>query len=194
MRRVVALITCCVVVSGALAAQEIAPGTPPPVFRAIERALLQGGRGEHAQARQALDSLVAQLPSGSEAMVEALFWRATLAADGVDAERDYRRLLVERPLSSRAEEALFRLAEYEIVRGRLAEGRALLQQLYRDYSAPGSQARTAYWLARSWFDVGEDARGCTALAEARARAPGADSALRVLITRWVPRCPSPRAP
>lgn len=183
----------CVISSGG-AAQEIAPGTPPAVYRAIERARLLDARGDHARARQTLDSLVAQLPSGTDAMVEALFWRATYAADGVDAERDYRRLLVEQPQHRRREESLARLAEYEIVRGRLPEGRALLQQLFQEYPEPQSQGRMAYWLARSWFDAGETARGCSALQVATARTADGDSSLRALVLRAARRCPTPKAP
>jgi TolA-binding protein len=188
----VTALLCVVSVPGA--AQEIAPGTPPAVYRAIERARLLDSRGDHARARQALDSLVAQLPSGTDAMVEALFWRATYAADGVDAERDYRRLLVEQPRHRRREESLARLAEYEIVRGRLPEGRALLQQLFQEYPEPQSQGRMAYWLARSWFDEGETERGCSALRVATARATDGDSALRSLVTRAARRCPQTKAP
>jgi hypothetical protein len=175
-------------------AQDIAPGTPTAVFRAIERARLLDARGDHARARQTLDSLVAQLPSGTDAMVEALFWRATYASDGSEAERDYRRLLIEQPQHRRREEALARLAEYEIVRGRLSEGRTLLQQLFQEYPAPASQGRMAYWLARSWFDEGDSTRGCAALGVATARVLADDASLRDQVTRWSRRCPTPKAP
>ncbi|MCU0635022.1 MAG: SPOR domain-containing protein [Gemmatimonadaceae bacterium] len=185
------LLVCALAAAGErLMAQEIAPGLPAPVFRGIERARLADANGEHERARWTLDSLVAQLPGGSEAMGEVLFWRATLASDGMDAERDYRRLIVEHPVSSRTEEALFRLAELDVVRGNGDRARGYLQRLWRDHTAPASQARTAYWLAVSWFDAQELTRACSALAEARTRVPSGDGALdRAIANAW-PRCAS----
>jgi hypothetical protein len=171
-------------------AQEgaVQPGVPPVVFRAIERARLAEARGAHEVARATLDTLVGQLPSGTEALAEALFWRATFAAEGDAAERDYRRLLVEVPAGARAEAALFRLVELELVRGQQGAARQYLQRLWRDHPAPATQGRTAYWLARSWFDAGDATRACGALAEARTRVPPAEVELVAAIGRWWPRC------
>ncbi|MCU0647436.1 MAG: SPOR domain-containing protein [Gemmatimonadaceae bacterium] len=192
-------VLCAVVLAasaGVVRAQEIAPGLPPLVFRAIERARLADANGEHDRARRTLDSLVAQLPSASDALSEALFWRATFAADGTDAERDYRRLIVEAPVSPRVEESLLRLAEYEIVRGDGERARGYLQRVWRDFTSASAQARTAYWLAVSWFDAAELGKGCSALAEARARVSASDARLSAAIANVWTKCagvPSARA-
>ncbi len=81
----------------------------------VAQRLVSEGRG--AEGRALMDSLLAAAVAGSPKYAEALFWHASLAATAADAERDYRRLSVEFPLSPRAEDALMRLAQMEIARG-----------------------------------------------------------------------------
>jgi len=68
-------------------------------------------QGQGAAGRALIDSLLGTMPPGSPEHAEGLFWRAVTAAKAEDAERDYLRIVIEYPLSSRAEDALIRLAE-----------------------------------------------------------------------------------
>ena len=90
-------------------------------------------------------------------MGELLYWRGLLAESGIDAERDWRRLLLEVPMSPRAEDALLRLAQLDLLRGHPADSRALLERMVRDYAEPSSQARAHFWLAKAWFDENDPA-------------------------------------
>ena len=51
---------------------------------------------------------------------DAIFWRGALAETAADAERDYRRVIVEYPLSPYADDALLSLAELEQARSDFA--------------------------------------------------------------------------
>ena len=75
----------------------------------------------------------AATPPDSPVYGEALYWRAALAATSTDAERDYRRLIVEYPLSSHVGDALYALAQLESARGdRAASATTHLEQFLAD--------------------------------------------------------------
>lgn len=138
---------------------------------AIGRARVMVENGNGRSGRMMLDSLVSQASVGTPALGELLYWRGLLAEASVDAERDWRRLLLEVPMSPRAEDALLRLAQLELLRGKPAASRALLEQMIGGYADPSSQARAHYWLARAWFDTNDRARACGALDVVQKKAP-----------------------
>ncbi len=125
------------------------------------RAMVESGNGRAG--RLMLDSLVQQASTSAPALGELLYWRGLLAESGADAERDWRRLLLEVPMSLRAEDAMLRLAQLELLRGKPVESRAFLETMVRDYPDPSSQARAHYWLARAWSDQNDTPRACGAL-------------------------------
>src|SRR5581483_4987237 len=97
-------------------AQTSATRTPPTDSVFIRaRQLVVSGNG--AAGRLLVDSVVAVTTPDTPAYGEALYWRAALAASSADAERDYRRLVVEYPLSPRVPDALLQLAQLELARG-----------------------------------------------------------------------------
>jgi cell division septation protein DedD len=140
------------------------------------RLLVESGSGRAG--RLLLDSLIQQASVGTPALGELLYWRGLLSESGADAERDWRRLLLEVPMSPRAEDALLRLAQLEQLRGNPGQSRGFLEQLVREYREPASQARAHYWLARAWFDENDRARACGALAVVRRDAPSSAVELR----------------
>ncbi len=133
------------------------------------RAMVESGDGRAG--RSMLDSLVQQASVGTPALGELLYWRGLLSEASIDAERDWRRLLLEVPMSPRAEDALLRLAQLELLRGKPAASRALLEQMIGGYSDPSTQARAHYWLARAWFDENDKPRACGALNVVQTNAP-----------------------
>ena len=155
---------------------------------AYARAQRMVAAGDGAGARALVDSVLSSIPEGSAPYAEALFWRATLAATAAEAERDYRRVCVEYPLSPRAEEALFRLAQLELVRADRAGAVRHLQRLLREHPGGTTAARGSYELARAFFDSGDEGRGCGALALAQERVTAADVELRNRIEYYTPRC------
>jgi cell division septation protein DedD len=145
------------------AGSAAAPAPPAEVapVAARARALVDAGNG--ASARQLLDSLVRATGDRPELLAEALYWRAVLGETAREAERDWKRLMIEAPLSPRVPEALLRLAELELLRGAPATARQHLDRLWRDHPAAAERPRSLLWLARAWFDERQVARACGAL-------------------------------
>jgi len=79
------------------------------------RQLVTSGNG--AAGRVLIDSVIAATPPDTPEYGDALYWRAALAATSADAERDYRRIVVEYPLSAHSGDALLQLAQLEAARG-----------------------------------------------------------------------------
>ncbi len=126
------------------------------------RAQLDGGQGNAA--RNTMDSLVAALTPGSIDLVEALHWRAAMAERLPEAERDWKRLLIESPLSARAADALLRLSELEALRGQHELSRQHAERLLLDHAQSPMRSRAQLMIARSWFAQNNSDNGCTALA------------------------------
>ena len=158
-------------------------------------------QGQGSAGRTLIDSLLTATTPGSLAYAEGLFWRAVTAARAEDAERDYLRIVIEYPLSGRAEDALIRLAELEMMRGDRMRAQRHLQRLIVEHPNGASRARASYWLARVFFDGNDLPRACNELNVARARAASADVELRNQVDYQAQRCvgvvmvmPSPQAP
>jgi len=156
----------CTAFAPTLAAQT--PTVSAAMDRQVSRARALVERGEGAEARNVLDSLVTAAPAASDDLAEALFWRAVFAERIADAERDWKRLVIESPLSPRTPDALLRLGELELLRAHPAEARPWFERVVREFPGGTTGARSALLLARSWFDEQNVARGCAALSEARA--------------------------
>ncbi|MCA2991536.1 SPOR domain-containing protein [Gemmatimonas sp.] len=165
-------ILLAVVAPALLPAQSAAPlpasAISPAMDRAVARARAAVDNGDGADARAVLDSLVTAAPSGSNDLAEALFWRATLADRVSDAERDWKRLIIESPLAPRATDALLRLGELEMLRGHPADARAYFARVVREYPAGPAKARSQLWIAKSWVAQRDLPRACVALAVATA--------------------------
>jgi cell division septation protein DedD len=173
------------VLAVALAAPPVqAQGSGTPYQRA-ER-LVREGRG--TEGRAIVDSVLRSLPEDSPELSEALYWRATLASDAADAERDYRRIIVEHPSSSRSEDALINLAQLELARGDRSRAIATLERFEREHPSSASRARVTLWRARALFDARDEAGACAAIASARSRVGENDVELRNQIDFLAPRC------
>ena len=146
-----------------LTAPTLSAQVTPAVERvtARARALMDGGDG--VMARVLLDSLVGAVPGGTPDFAEALYWRAVLAERIGEAERDWKRLVIDVPLSPRAPDALVRLGELDMLRGHPAEARVYFTRLLRDFPAGTYRTKGLLWLTRSYFDERNMTGGCTAL-------------------------------
>lgn len=168
------------------------------IFRRGHR-LVSQGQGDVGRAL--IDSLLGVTAPGSPAYAEGLFWRAVTATRSADAERDYLRIVIEYPLSPRAEDALIRLAELEMMRGDRVRAQRHLQRLIIEHPTGPSRARASYWLARVFFDGNDLPRACNELNVARAKASPGDVELRNQVEYHSQRCvgvavvqPVPQAP
>ena len=173
-----------------LASQSAAQGPAPldrGVSAAINRARGMTDRGEGAAARRVLDSLVLAQSSGSDEFAEALYWRAVLADRASDAERDWKQLAVEAPLSPRMPDALLWLGELNLVRGHHPVARRHLERLLRDYSDIPQRPKAMLWIARSYFEEGDVPRACVSVATLRA-APLPEGEIRLQAEEMGNRC------
>jgi hypothetical protein len=170
-----------------LTAPTLSAQVTPAVERvsARARALVDGGDG--ATARVLLDSLVGALPAGTADFAEALYWRAVLAEGIGDAERDWKRLVIDVPLSPRTPDALVRLGELDMLRGHPAEARVYFTRLLRDFPAGPYRTKGLLWLTRSYFDERNLSVGCTALDSLR-RVEIADGELKLQSDELQRRC------
>jgi cell division septation protein DedD len=123
--------------------------------------------GQDVAGRAVIDSLLAVTPTEAPRYAEALFWRATLSVTAAGAERDYRRIVVEHPLSPRAPDALFRLAQLEATRGDRPGARAHLERLLREHPGTPAIPRAGAKLAEYAFADGDLITGCSAITAAR---------------------------
>jgi cell division septation protein DedD len=192
LRGILALLVVSAVVSSPLQGQS--PGRTPAADAAFRRAITLVNDGEGAAGRALLDSMVNAARPGSLELAEALYWRATVALSAVEAEQDYRRVILDHPLSPRIPDALLRLAQLELARADRENALRRLQRLDIEYPGYPGRARTSYWMARAYLDQNDVARGCAAVTEARGRAAPNDVELRNQIDFLALRCPTAAPP
>ena len=178
------------VVAGAQQSDSTAPAVKPPTpaesTYARARRLVLDGNGPAGRAL--IDSLVAGTDPLTRDYANALFWRASLAATAADAERDYRKLIVEHPLSPRAAEALLAIAQLEMSRGDRRGATEHLQRYLLENPSSPDRGRAGLWLARLLIEQGQLLPGCTALAHARLAIPDAAVELRNQAEYYGQRC------
>lgn len=187
MRRAVPiLIFLC---SAALPAQSDTAARPPE-DSVVLRAKQLAEDGRPADGRRLIDSVLKVTPPESERYAEALYWRGAIATTAADAERDYRRLLIESPLSARAEDALLQLAQLEQARGDRHGATDHLQRFMLSYAQSPARPRVAIWMVRLLFEQGpqQAARACEALRSGRDEIPADNAELRNQLEFYAPRC------
>lgn len=172
--------------AGSLAAAQVPARPADPVFVRAQT-LVSDGNG--VAGRALIDSVIAKTPPTSQLYPQALFWRATLAANAADAESDYKHIVVDYPLAPQAEDALLRLAQLELARGDRDGALGHLQRIPRDYPRSKSLARASYWTARVLFEKNDIPNACTANANALAQADASEVELRNQIQYQGQRCP-----
>src|ERR1700674_4506630 len=170
-------------------AQTSTRPTDPVFVRA--QGLVSDGNG--VAGRALIDSVIAATQPTARLYPEALFWRATLAANAADAESDYKHIVVDYPLAPQAEDALLRLAQLELARGDRDGALGHLQRIPRDYPRSKSLARASYWMARVLFEKNDIPNACAANASALAQADTTQVELRNQIQYQGQRCPAPVA-
>ncbi|WP_373062942.1 SPOR domain-containing protein [Gemmatimonas sp.] len=144
-------------------ASTVSAQITPTVERTTARARAMVDGGDGAMARTLLDSLVSAVPIGTIDLAEALYWRAVLAERIGDSERDWKRLVIDVPLSPRVSDALARLGELEMLRGHPADARVYFARLLRDFPSGATRAKGLLWLTRTYFEERNMAGGCSAL-------------------------------
>ena len=148
-----------------------AQGAGDPVIVRVQRLASDGNA---AAGRALADSVLGVAKEGSQAYVDALFARASIAESADAARKDYLRIAVDYSMSPRAEDSLLRLAQMEIARGDRAAAKQYLERLALEHPGGASRAQGAYWLGRVLLDEGALVPACASLAEAKARVAPSD--------------------
>jgi cell division protein FtsN len=193
MTRYLASLAVLVVCAAPLAAQATTP--PLDTTAAAEssdtifvRAQRMASEGQGDAARALVQHEIDISPAGSPHYVDALYWRAVVAATAADAERDLRRIIIEYPLSPRNEDALLRLAQLEMTRGENDQALTHLQRLVIDHPTSPSRARASFWMARVYFDKNQTPAACRSLVDAAHNTSDAQVEQRNQINFWMQRC------
>jgi cell division septation protein DedD len=155
---------------------------------AYRRAQTLVNDGNATAGRAIVDSLIARAAPGTNAYAEGLYWRAVISATASDAEMDYRRIVVDYPLSPRVEDTLLRLAQLELARADYDGALQHLNRLTLEHPTGVSRARAGYWTARVLFEKNDAQRACAVTADALTHTNPNDVELRNQITYLNQRC------
>lgn len=182
----------CIVATVAIAPSvgaQVSPAAraaPTDSIFARARRLVVNGNG--AAGRLLVDSVIAASSPDSAIYAEAIYWRAALAATSADAEHDYKRLVVEYPLSAHAGDALFQLAQLEVARGDRAAATTHLDRFLLENPASDDRGRAGLMLVRVAFDQNEPQHACVALRRALQDVPATEVELHNQLDYFSPRC------
>jgi len=182
-----------IVLSGMLVVSAVkvdAQASARPIDPVFTRAQTLVSDGNGAAGRALIDSMIAATPLSAPLYPQALFWRASLAANAADAESDYRHIVVDYPLAPQAEDALLRLAQLELARGDRDGALVHLRRIQRDYPHSKSLGRASYWTARVLFEKNDIPGACAANAAALSQSDPAEVELRNQIQYQGQRCPT----
>ncbi len=175
-----------------LGAQNVAAQGTPAVTPAVDsvfaraRRLVSSGNG--AAGRVLIDSMVAAAPPDSPTYAEAVYWRAALAASPADAEKDYRRLVVEYWYAPHLGDALVQLAQMESARGDRSAATEHLERYMLEAPSHPDRARNGLMLVRLLFDQNDVPRGCVAWKQAMSAVPSGAVELRNQLSYYSARC------
>ncbi|MDB4885786.1 MAG: Sporulation protein, partial [Gemmatimonadetes bacterium] len=194
-RLALALSVALVVAPAAHAQVAPAPAPPTPMPRPANDSLYRRARrmvldGNGVAGRALVDSLLAAATPETSAYGDALYWRGALAPTLAEAERDYRRVIVEYPLAFYADDALLAIAELEQGRGDRAGALAHLLRFVKEHPASPARGIAALGAARLAFEQRDTRVGCAMIAEARASVAPGDVELTNQIAYYRAQCPA----
>lgn len=150
------------------------------------RRLVAGGNG--AAGRSLVDSALAAAAAGTTEYATALYWRGALSSTAADAERDYRRVIVEYPFSPHSGDALLALAQLEMARGEREPAIDHLQRFLLQRPNDAERVRAGIWLGRMLLEQNQLAKGCAVLTRTRASLGDAAVETRNQVDYYAGRC------
>lgn len=112
-----------------------APAESLPRAAIFQRAQRLVNDGNGREGRALVDSLLNATEPRSAAEAEVLFWRATLAENWDQAQRDYMRVMLEHERSPFAAPAMLRLAQGELMRADTAAALRYLERSLLEWPA-----------------------------------------------------------
>ncbi len=150
------------------------------------RRLVAEGNG--AAGRALVDSAVTAATVGTTEYATALYWRGALSSTAADAERDYRRIIVEYPFSPHSGDALLALAQLEMARGERDPAIDHLQRFLLQRPNDAERVRAGIWLGRLLLEQNQMVKGCAVLLRTRASLGDAAVETRNQVDYYAARC------
>lgn len=173
-----------------LQAQVTRADSAQAAYRRAQR-LVNDGQG--VEGRALVDSMLNAAEPRSPEEAEALFWRATLAESWEGAQRDYLRIMLEHDRSSRAGDAMLRLAQGEAARGDRDAAVRYLERLASEAPESDARAEGALWHGRLLVERGDRNGGCGVLRNGRAIVRAGQVELENQFDYLLRACPDPAA-
>ena len=186
MKRILSLLCVLVVGARATAIAQSSPSTNADSVFARARRLVASGNG--AAGRLLVDSVLAATDPNAPQYADALYWRAALSTNTTDAEKDYRRIVVEYGASARSGDALLQLAQLESARGDRAIAADHLERFLLENPGHPERARASLTLVRLLMDQNDLPRACTDLRQALSEVPESAVETRNQLTYYSSRC------
>lgn len=153
----------------------------------LRRAALTVAQTRPDSARNILRRLLASLPPSDSLYPGVLLTAARLAADAPTVATYLQRVAIEYSRSVWADSALLLLTQLDFAQGDPAATVQATERLRRDYPDSPLKPRGAFWGARAYFDLKDDARGCALIQEALAGA-GSDVEFKNQVLFYASRC------
>jgi cell division protein FtsN len=164
------------------------PSLRPATDSLFRRARRLVGEGNGVTGRALVDSLLRAADPTTPAYGDALYWHGALAPTAAEAERDYRRVIVEYPLAYYADDALLAIAELEQARGDRAGALMHLQRYVKEHPGGAGRGIAALGAARLAFEQRDAKVGCAMIAAARTSTAATDVELRNQIEYYGRQC------
>jgi cell division septation protein DedD len=189
MRRLILICGLLVFVAGQRGnAQADGPAISSPNDSVFQRAKRLVGQGNGVAGRALVDTMLKRATEGTTAYGDALYWRGALSETAAQAERDYRRVIVEYPLSPYADDALLGIAGLEQARGDRAGALSHMLRYVHDHPSGPARGVAALAAARLAFEQRDLRTGCSMISEARTSTPQTDIEAHNQIDYFGARC------
>jgi cell division septation protein DedD len=170
------------------AAKSRAPAASGPRDTLFLRARRLVAEGNGAAGRALVDSALAATADGTTEYATALYWRGALSSTAADAERDYRRIIVEYPFSPHSGDALLALAQLEMARGDRDPAIDHLQRFLLQRPNDPERVRAGIWLGRMLLEQNQPIKGCAVLLRTRASLGDTAVETRNQVDYYAARC------
>lgn len=170
-----------------------------PQADSVRRAALVVAQTRPDSARAMMRRLLATVPTTDSIFPGVLLTAARVATDAPTVATYLQRVIIEYGRSVWADSALLLLAQLDFAQGDPAATTQAVERMRRDYPDSPLRARVAFWGARAYFDMKDDAHGCVLVQEALAGA-GDDVEFKNQVAYYSTRCagvappPPPRPP
>src|SRR5207244_1315949 len=158
----------------------------------LRAAALRVAQTRPDSARAMMRRLLASISPQDSLYPGVLFTAGRVAADATTAATNLQRVVVEYGRSVSADSALVLLTQLYFAQGDPASTVQAAERLRLDYADSPLRSRADFWGARAYFDLKDDARGCSLIREALDGA-GTDVEFKNQVSFYAARCASTAA-